>query len=139
MRDVSSWQEGDISLLTSREKKRYNNRKFAIKKYFTTGAALDEIALQHHLSAEILLNLAKKCLMQHEDGTPWGFRALLPGVEVIDHTSQAAPEEAILPGEDGVDPAEETSNDAEGSASGSSATEREDTTVLIDEAVVDDE
>src|SRR5437588_10741384 len=139
MRDISSWQEGDISTLTSREKKHYNKRKSAIRKYFKTDGTLDEIAHRHHLSVAVLLKLAEECLMQHEDGTPWGFRALLPGVEVIDHTSQAAPEEAILPGEDGVDPAEETSNDAEGSASGSSATEREDTTVLIDEAVVDDE
>src|SRR5229473_1492346 len=100
VRDISSWQEGDISLLSSREKKRYNNRKSAIKEYFRKGAMLDEIALQHHLPAEILLNLAEKCLMQHEDGTPWGFRALLPGVEVIDYTPSPVLEEAGLPDEE---------------------------------------
>jgi uncharacterized protein DUF4012 len=99
MRDISSWQEGDISLLSLRGKRRYKKRKSAIEEYFTTDATLDEIILRHHLPAAAFLNLVEKCLMRHEDGAPWGFRALLPGVEVIDHTSQPAPEEAVLPEE----------------------------------------
>jgi hypothetical protein len=98
--DISSWQEGDISLLRSREKKRYNNRKSAIKEYFTTDTTLDEILLRYHLQEAIFMNLVENCLMQHEDGTPWGFRALLPGVEVINHTPQPAPKEAVLPEEE---------------------------------------
>ena len=138
MRDISSWQEADISLLTSREKKHYNKRKSAIRKYFKTDGPLDEIAHRHHLSAVVLLKLAEECLMQHEDGTPWGFRALLPGVKVIDHTPQPAPEEAVLPNEDVVGPGKERINGAEGSA-GSSAEEQEGSTILVDEAVDGDE
>ncbi|HYU75442.1 MAG TPA: DUF4012 domain-containing protein, partial [Ktedonobacteraceae bacterium] len=138
MRDISSWQEADISLLTSREKKHYNKRKSAIRKYFKTDGPLDEIAHRHHLSTVVLLKLAEECLMQHEDGTPWGFRALLPGVKVIDHTPRPAPEEAVLPNEDVVGPGKERINGAEGSA-GSSAEEQEGSTILVDEAVDGDE
>src|SRR5207253_476465 len=49
-------------------------------------ASLDEISLRHHISEESLQKLIQKCLMRHEDGTPWGFRALLPRVNVVDHT-----------------------------------------------------
>src|SRR6266568_509061 len=138
MRDISSWQEADISLLTSREKKHYNKRNSAIRKYFKTDGPLDEIAHRHHLSTVVLLKLAEECLMQHEDGTPWGFRALLPGVKVIDHTPRPAPEEAVLPNEDVVGPGKERINGAEGSA-GSSAEEQEGSTILVDEAVDADE
>jgi Protein of unknown function (DUF4012) len=113
MPDISSWQEGDTSLLSSRGKKRYNKRKSAIKEYFTTNATLHEIMLRHHLPAAVFLNLVEKCLMQHEDGTLWGFRALLPGVEVIDHTPQPAAEEAELLNEDIVDSGKERSNNVE--------------------------
>src|SRR5256714_9864852 len=130
MRDISSWQDGDISSLTSREKKHYNKRKSAIRKYFKTDGPLDEIAHRHHLSVAVLLKLAEECLMQHEDGTPWGFRALLPGVKVIDHTPQPAPEEAVLPNEDVAGPSKETSNGGE---------EQEGSTILVYETVESDE
>jgi hypothetical protein len=100
MCDISSWQEGDISLLSSRRKKRYYKRKTAIKEYFTTDTPLDEIILRHHFPEAIFLNMVENCLMQHEDGTPWGFRALFPGVEVINHTPQPVQEEVVLPEEE---------------------------------------
>src|SRR5437588_5027128 len=90
MLDITLWQKGDITSLSSREKKRYYKRKSAIEEYFKTEASIDEIAGRHHLSPEIVLELAEKCLMQHEDGNAWGFRALLPGVDVIDHAPQPA-------------------------------------------------
>ncbi len=101
IRDISSWQEGDIRSMSSRQKKRYNRRKSAVKAYFTTDANLDEIAFRHHLSAAILLKLVEKCLMQHEDGILWGFRALLPGIKVIDHAPRPAPEEGVDPDKEG--------------------------------------
>jgi hypothetical protein len=88
-RDISSWEDADISRLSSRGEKRYNKRKSAIKDYFTTEDPIDEITLRHHISPEILLKLAEQCLMQHEDGTPWGYRALLPGMVVTDHSSSS--------------------------------------------------
>jgi len=85
-RDISSWIKADIRRLVSRGRKRYHKRKAAIVDYFTTDDSLNEIALRHHMPPEVLLNLAEKCLMQHEDGTPWGFRALVPGITVIDYS-----------------------------------------------------
>ena len=89
MRDITSWQKADITSLSSRQKKRYYRCKFAITDYFTTEAPIDEIAHRYRLSAEIVLEMAEKCLMQHEDGRAWGFRALLPGVAVKDYAPQA--------------------------------------------------
>ena len=84
MRDISSWREGDIRSLSKRAKKKYDRRKSAIEDYFTSHISIDEITLRKHISSERLLQLAKQCLMQAEDGSPWGFRALMPGVNVID-------------------------------------------------------
>ncbi len=92
-RDICSWKEADITWLSSRGEKRYYKRKFAIKDYFTTDDTIDEITLRHHISSEILLKLAEKCLMQHEDGTLWGYRALLPGTIVIDHSPSSISKE----------------------------------------------
>lgn len=91
--DISSWQEANISRLGERAKKRFLKQKSALEAYFTTGASPDEIAQHHHISEETLIKLAEKCLMQHEDGSPWGFRALLPGVQVVDHASCGKDEE----------------------------------------------
>jgi hypothetical protein len=92
--DISSWKEEDISALTSSEKKRYYRRKSALKDYFTTEETLDQIALRYHLATKMLEKLAKRCFMQHEDGAPWGFRALVPGVTVVDYTPTPGPEPA---------------------------------------------
>jgi hypothetical protein len=99
-RDISSWGEADISGLSSKGKKRYYKLKFAIKDYFTTDDTIGEIALRHHISSQMLLKQVPRCLMQHLDGTPWGYRALLPGVTVIDHSqpsisTEETPEEAL--------------------------------------------
>jgi Protein of unknown function (DUF4012) len=84
--DISSWKNGKISHLTAGEKKRYYKRKSAIRAYFTTEDSLEDLSLRYRLSAHTITQLAGQCLMQHEDGSPWGFRALLPGVIVLDHT-----------------------------------------------------
>ncbi|HYX51349.1 MAG TPA: hypothetical protein VE843_16500, partial [Ktedonobacteraceae bacterium] len=85
-RDISCWIEPDISKLSARGNRRYNKRKNAVQDYFTTDLPIEEITLQHHLSTEILLKLVEQCCMQHEDGTLWGYRALVPGTDVIDHS-----------------------------------------------------
>src|SRR5436305_14933742 len=85
-RDIYTRIDTDISKLSARGNKRYNKRKNAVKDYFTTDLPIEEITLQHHLSSEILMRLVEQCFMQHEDGTPWGYRGLVPGVTVIDHT-----------------------------------------------------
>ena len=94
MRDISSWQEENISSLSARAKKKYYQRKSAIKEYFTTEATINEISQLNHISSESLMQLVERCLMLDPDGTPWGFRALLPGANVADHSPQPATEEA---------------------------------------------
>ncbi len=95
-RDISSWVEPDISGLSARGNRRYNKRKNAVKDYLTTDLPTEEITLQHHLSSEILMRLVEQCFMQHEDGMPWGYRALVPGVTVIDHAPAPLSTEGAL-------------------------------------------
>ncbi len=109
--DVSSWVQADISKLNARGRKRYFKRKYAIKDYFTTDDTIDEITLRHHLSVEFLLELAEQCLMQHEDGTPWGFRALVPGVTVIDHSPPSTSKAEEIPEEEALEPSRESSSE----------------------------
>ncbi len=99
-RDISSWVEPDISRLSSRGKKRYYKRKIAIEHYFRTDDSVEEITLQHHLSSEILMKLVEQCLMQHEDRTLWGYRALFPGAIVIDHAPLSVSLEEDTPPEE---------------------------------------
>ncbi len=108
-RDISSWVQADISKLNARGRKRYFTRKSAIKDYFTTDDTIDEITLRYHLSGEFLLQLAEQCLMQHEDGTPWGFRALVPGVTVIDHSPPSTSKVEEIPKEEAWEPSRESS------------------------------
>nr|HET6903769.1 DUF4012 domain-containing protein [Ktedonobacteraceae bacterium] len=134
-RDISSWQVGDTSRLSTREKKRYNQRKAAIKAYFTTNATLDEIAQRNRLSKSVLKLMVEKCLEIHEDGTPWGFRALLPGVSVIDRAPQPAVETVVdtTPEEP---PARQTP--ASGDASAQDAAEAEQSNVLLEDVTNDE-
>ncbi len=108
-RDISSWVQADISKLNARGRKRYFTRKSAIKDYFTTDDTIDEITLRYHLSGEFLLQLTEQCLMQHEDGTPWGFRALVPGVTIIDHSPPSTSKVEEIPKEEAWEPSRESS------------------------------
>ncbi len=91
--DITLWKEADISRLGERARRRFLKQKAALEACFTTDASLHEIAQRHHISEETLTRLAEKCLMQHEDGTPWGFRALLPGVRVVDYAPSSSPQQ----------------------------------------------
>jgi len=140
MHDITSWQKEDITQLGSRAKKRYNKRKSAIQAYFTTNASIDEITLRYQLSSKILLQLAEKCLMRHEDGTPWGFRALFPGVTVIDHTPPSASSEETATSQAGEVEVTLAENDSISDIPTSQLlTEAEQSTILVDETIADDE
>ncbi|HYL44447.1 MAG TPA: hypothetical protein VEU97_13770, partial [Ktedonobacteraceae bacterium] len=131
--------------MSSREKKRYLKRKSAIRDYFTTDASPTEIASQHHISPEDLLELAEKCVMQHRDGKEWGFRALMPGVKAVDYAvppvaedaekrdvasaSWCSDTESRVSQEDRAGTSNESSNASEAGVS----------SILIDEAVEDEE
>ncbi|MGB8348444.1 MAG: DUF4012 domain-containing protein [Ktedonobacteraceae bacterium] len=88
--DISSWQPYDTSELSARAKKTYQKRKAAIEMYFTGATPVEEIAKQHGLSPGQLIKLARRCLRLHEDGQPWGYRALAPRVVMRSHTDEAA-------------------------------------------------
>jgi len=96
MRDISSWPEGDSRSLSTRAKKNYYKRKSAIEDYFTSNATIAEITQRAHISERYFLQLVEKCLMQAEDGDLWGFRALIPGVDVNDYAAHPAPKEETL-------------------------------------------
>ncbi len=93
--DIDSWEEVDISALNARQKKRFQKHRSAIAAYFTTETPLEEIAKQHNISVNSLLLMASKCVIQHEDGMLWGYRALLPGANVIDHSPSSVVKEPI--------------------------------------------
>src|SRR5437763_3742570 len=82
---MASWKEGDISRASKKAKRRYFLYKAAIKAYedaidhVPAGDFVDTIARRYDLSVEMIEKLAKRCAMLHEDGAPWGFRALVPG------------------------------------------------------------
>ncbi len=148
-RDISSWIEADVGGLSTRGKRRYQKRKSAIADYFTTEDSIEEITLRHHLSQEILLRLAERCLMQHEDGMPWGYRALMPGVVVVDYAppSTASEEAEETPGENvsensskeeapGEEPSDTSSEEAEAAAE--EEVVETPTTSIAEEAVTSD-
>src|SRR6266496_1794626 len=136
MRDISSWQEENISSLSARAKKKYYKRKSAIKEYFTTEAIIDEITQLNHISPESLMQLVERCLMLDPDGTPWGFRALLPGANVADHSPQPATEEAAeIPALPEI--AEESTQTLTECSAGPTSTEADTTAPLADEEILD--
>jgi hypothetical protein len=96
-RDITSWVEPDISRLSARGSRRYHKRKNAVKDYFTTDLPIEELTVQNHISSEILMKLVEQCFMQHKDGTPWGYRALVPGVTVTDHTPEPLSNDDVRP------------------------------------------
>ncbi len=100
---ITDWEAVNITELNARQKKRFNKHKDAVSAYFTTDVPIEEIAKQHTISDTSLLAMAEKCLMRHGDGRLWGFRALLPTSNVIDHAPEplisASSQEAVAPHE----------------------------------------
>lgn len=93
--DITSWPEGEIARLTTRDQNRYRKRKDAVIEYFQSELSIDEITSRHHLAqSDSLTTLLRRCCMQHKDGRPWGFRALVPGVRVVDHSASARAEKS---------------------------------------------
>ncbi len=85
--DISSWKQIDTSAWNTRQKKRFYRCKSAITEYFTTDTPLTIIAKRYRLSTDFVLYLAQQCLQEHEDGTEYGYRALLPEAKVLSHPS----------------------------------------------------
>ncbi len=83
--DITCWEEVSLTGLNARQKRRFQKHKAAVTAYFTTDASLAEIAKQQDIADASLLAMVEKCLMRHVDGYVWGFRALLPGANVVNH------------------------------------------------------
>src|SRR5579859_151528 len=79
--DISSWDEIDISTLHGKDKKRFKRRRAAVKEYLTRDVSAEQVAAHYQFAVQTLLSLSEQCLWLHDDGKPWGFRALLPGVK----------------------------------------------------------
>jgi len=92
--DTTGWATVNTDTLNTRQKRRFQKHKDTVTAYFTTDASLDEIAEHYTISESSILSMVEKCLMGHTDGQLWGFRALLPGAKVINHSSSAIHETA---------------------------------------------
>lgn len=77
--DISTWDEIDISTLHGKDKKRFKRRRAAVKEYLTQDVSAEQVAAHYQFTVQMLLSFSEQCLWLHEDGKPWGFRALLPG------------------------------------------------------------
>jgi hypothetical protein len=100
--DITSWPEGDLTQLTTRDKNRYQKRKSAIQDYFVAELSAEEISLKYRLtSTESVELMAQRCLLLHEDGQPWGFRALVPGATVADQAQFPAKQAEVVVAETG--------------------------------------
>ncbi|MBE3558262.1 MAG: DUF4012 domain-containing protein [Ktedonobacteraceae bacterium] len=97
--DISSWPDVEISTLKPKAWKRFYRRKAAITAYLTSTAPVEKIAARYGLSPRLLLNLTAACLISQKDGTPLGFRALLPGALPAHHPAIVAAPAAGVPGE----------------------------------------
>ncbi len=93
--DISSWQDVDITKLNAKAKKRFIKYRSAVVAFFTTDKPIEEITTRYRLSSSQFQKITDDCLKLHMDGTPWGFRALLPGVQVKDYAPQPAAENAV--------------------------------------------
>ncbi|MDQ2886702.1 MAG: hypothetical protein M3Y39_11530, partial [Chloroflexota bacterium] len=93
--DISSWQDVDITKLNTKAKKRFIKYRSAVVAFFTTDKPVEEITTRYRLSSSQFQKMTDDCLKQHMDGTPWGFRALLPGVQVKDYAPQPDAEDSV--------------------------------------------
>lgn len=92
--NITSWPTGDVTHLTRKEQSLYRRRKSALIEYFQSNVSVAEISTRHHLpQRDSLEALVIRCLTLHEDGQPWGFRALVPGVQVMEQNVLAMPDD----------------------------------------------
>jgi len=148
LHDVSTWIHVDTSKLNSKNRKRFEKRKAAIIAYFTTTDPIEVIARCYTLPVPLLQQWADKCLMVHEDGEPWGFRALVPGVTVVDHSPTILADETTAVLDEPVNINNETTavldesvsiNDETTAVLDEPVSINDETTAVLDETTIDDE
>ncbi len=82
------------------------------------------------------MRLVEQCCMQHEDGTPWGYRALVPGTTVVDHTPISHSKESPLPQEQADSPTEGSTEEV---IDGMHCTSEQASLVASADATIEDE
>jgi len=86
--DTSAWPEFDPGALTTSQRKSFGSRRRAIE-LFVADASLAEIEAQTGVNRRQVYRSLESAAVQHADGRPYGWRALVPHTRVDDYHRQA--------------------------------------------------
>lgn len=78
LQQVDKWPDVLEDNLKDEHKVVFNQRKRAIKDYLESDKKLTTICSEHGLVKSNFYRLLHRCLQIHPDGSPYGFRALIP-------------------------------------------------------------
>lgn len=79
--DISKWEEPTMLEKSDSEKEKLYKRIQAVKEYFSN-ELIKDITIHTGISASEIHRLVKRCLIQKEDGSLWGFNALVKNTHV---------------------------------------------------------
>ena len=85
--NTALWPSVDAKVLSKESRRRYQQRVSAIQDY-VRGQPLDDIEHKTQLGRRTLYRLIERALKAHPDGRPWGFRALIPGIQIKSYERQ---------------------------------------------------
>ena len=74
--EVAAWPEFNPTALAPSDRAIFSTRRTAIELY-VGGATLNQIETQTHVNRRQLYRLIERCAQTHDDGRPFGFRALV--------------------------------------------------------------
>ena len=84
---LDSWPSVDDNTLVGKRRDVFRRRQRAVALY-AEGLSLREIVKQTQIERRQLYRLLERCLAIHQDGRPFGFRALIPNQWVRNFTRQ---------------------------------------------------
>lgn len=79
--NTTLWPSVDAKAFATETRRRYQQRVSAIQDY-VRGRSLDAIEDKTQLGRRTLYRMIERALKAHPDGRPWGFRALIPGIQI---------------------------------------------------------
>lgn len=86
--DTSAWPEFDPGALTASQRKSFGSRRRAIE-MFVADTSLAEIEARTGVNRRQVYRSLESAAVQHADGRPYGWRALVPHTRVDDYHRQA--------------------------------------------------
>lgn len=86
--DLKTWAQVDKTFLSENERELFSKREAVIFAYFA-GKPIKEITASHGYAKQFIYKMLKRCLATHQDGTKWGFRALIPHIHQVDYLRTA--------------------------------------------------